>query len=991
MKHPVQLYVPQLTLFSFLFASLFSPLITSLYALDIPITLHESASAGAITKEPINMVFPIPNGVMKDPQGLILVDDAGKSIPAQFSALTHWYGNGEFIQHLLVNSEVDLPSGGKRIFHLKEGMTPPPDTSVLAIDDSTSITVNTGAIKFIVLKKGFNLFDQVWVNSQKIIVHDANSGGVLTKKDGTKQLDMANTLLTASIEENGPIRVVLQLFALSAYKNKTDFTHGFRCRIYAYAGKPWVKVDYALRNTPHADSKQPAGPMYFKDFSLEQTLSLGPKTTTQVATGNDVTDITSDSIVSASDSGLQIPGWIDVSENGFGVMASIRHFWQQYPMQTEYSATAKKLKLSFWPEGFQDYYYPQGNDGGRALAQIFWLDDGMQKTHQVCFYFHAKTVSQSELMKRAALFERYPIAQIEPTEWAKSRSLPDDGYIDPKTTGIYSPRKNIVYGKYDFNGETDRRLTNGTGGLPTSLLPFIVNGDPKTYFEWEPFYLMETDVRYTHMDNLMLSSGDAKMDLYTKQYGGTHYKDPFPWVKNADAAYDTGTGKRFGAWDVQHMWIYPFYEMYLMNGDYRIKDFYQELGGFMAYEISVEEPLWVKIYKGVPPINARGTAHPLAAVNLAFRCTGNPIFRKAAADYVDRIFTWYDHQDGSWLHDETVPFMEGFLARSLINFIQDSPPSEELQKQKAISVIAAFNDADMRSAWANGKGFGYTHPDTATTPPASASVSSVTMGDATAWLYLKTGASKYKDSLHIFMKSFPEYFTNWSGDYTGRTTTYMDQVGIADSTIPPSITDLTVTPESKLKFTSKGGAGFVVRWYGKSITDTYYSDFNSDTTSQISWWAAQVSPSLAVPVAAGGSQEISLYDVPVGTAVHVMIKTVGSNGVWSKGSNDATVTITQTLKNTVELKPSKLVPAKNSFRITSTAFGKVCQYISSLPTNEKIVFQIFNLRGQQIQFSNAITPNANGQYEWFIGREVSGACIIKVISSQRSEFIHAVL
>lgn len=969
-----------------LFPAVLLSLAAQAMALDIPISIRESASAGALTAEPVTVVFPIPAGTLKQVTGLSLVDDAGKPVPAQFTPLTRWFGNGEYIQQLMVNAQVDLPSGGKRAFRLKDGVSPAPEMAATATEAGGVITVNTGTLKFTVKKSGFNLFDQVWINGKEVIASGAQNGGVLVKKDGTRQPASANTQVTAVIEENGPMRVVLHVFGLTAYKNKTDFTHGFRCRIYAYAGKPWVKVDYALRNTPHADSKQPAGPMYFKDFSLEHTLKVGVTAASLVAVNVSAGGISTGLSVAAADETKKTPGWIDVSDGGLGVMAAIRHFWQMYPMKTEYDPVTRKLKLGFWPAGYKDYYYPKGDDGPKAEADIYWLDDGMQKTHQVCYLFHDATVPQADLAKRSALFERHPVGHVAPAEWNLARSLPDGGHIDPRTTGTYTPRSKFSYGKYDFSGETDRRRTSGTGGLPTSLLPFIANGDPNAYFDWEPFYLMETDVRYSHMDNLMLDPAvDSKMELFTKQYGGTHYKDPHPWTKNADAAYEAGTGVRFGAWDVQHMWIYAFYDMFLMNGDYRIKDFYQELGGFMSYEIAVQEPLWVKLYGGMPPINGRGTAHPLAAVNLAFKTTGNPVFRKAAKDYVDRIFDWFDHADGSWQHEVCVPFMEGFLARSLINFIQDSPPQDETQKQKAISVISAFNDAGMRWAWAPGKGFGYTQYDTVRTPPSSASVSSVTIGDATAWLYLTTGAVKYRDSLRVFMKTYPEYFTNWQGGYTGRTTTYMEKVGLPDGTLPDPIKDLVVTADSKLQFTSKGGTGYVVRWYTKSIRDTHYEAFSNDTASQISWWAAKVSAGNIVPAAVGAAQTLDLFDVPVGTKVHVMIKTIGANGMWSRGSNDAIATITQTLKNPNGLAPKKGKRPRTGLRLMSTPAGMAIKFRPEHPGNGRISLKLIDVQGKVKRSTRLEAPDAEGVYSWTPGGLGIGRYFLKVETPEWNE------
>jgi hypothetical protein len=429
------------------------------------------------------------------------------------------------------------------------------------------------------------------------------------------------------------------------------------------------------------------------------------------------------------------------------------------------------------------------------------------------------------------------------------------------------------------------------------------------------------------------------------------------------------------------MWIYAFYEMYLVNGDYRIKDFYEDLGAFMSYEIAVREPFWNKLYGGVPPCNARAAGHPLGAVNLAFRVTGDDKYRRAARSWVGRAFNWFDRADGSWKHDENVPFMEGFFARALINFIQDSKPAEEILRQKAISVISAFNDAALKWSWAPGKGYGYQHWDTATTFNTGPSASSVVLGDPAAWLYLTTGAPRYKDSMHVYMKSYAEYFTDWKGDYTGRLTTYMDKVGFADDAPPEAISDLQVSADSKLTFTSKGGSGFVVRWSTKTIKDTHFEMFSNDTASQKPWWSAEVSPSLAIPLAAGQKQTLDLYDVPAGTKVMVMVKTVGANGVWSRGSNLAAATITQTKSSAGEFelrvkpatrKPAYLVPPRS---------GRPLRFYpgEGRPAG-KARFRVLDLEGRQVAAGEATAP-AGGVYAWDPGPLPKRALVMEAVAA----------
>ena len=92
---------------------------TAAAALEVPMSVtnrtdwprhHEFASGGV----------PLPMGALKDETQLRVVDVAGKYVPAQFTVLNHWPGDGS-IRWVLVQFPVEIAAKQTLKFTLKRG------------------------------------------------------------------------------------------------------------------------------------------------------------------------------------------------------------------------------------------------------------------------------------------------------------------------------------------------------------------------------------------------------------------------------------------------------------------------------------------------------------------------------------------------------------------------------------------------------------------------------------------------------------------------------------------------------------------------------------------------------------------------------------------------------------------------------------------------------------------------------------------------------
>jgi len=106
----------------------------------------------------------------------MLADAAGKAAPAQFTKLAG-YDDGS-VQWALLDVVVDkLAANGEAKFAIRKG-GPGPGTGGLAksleiTETADAVTVDTGAVRFVVNKREFALFDEVTVGGRKVVAGGA--------------------------------------------------------------------------------------------------------------------------------------------------------------------------------------------------------------------------------------------------------------------------------------------------------------------------------------------------------------------------------------------------------------------------------------------------------------------------------------------------------------------------------------------------------------------------------------------------------------------------------------------------------------------------------------------------------------------------------------------------------------------------------------------------------------------------------------------------
>ena len=199
------------------------------FALDVPLTIRNRETTSK-TLEPITSGIPFAKGVLWTPSNVRLTEN-GKEIPAQFRTTAHWPDGS--MRWILADFQVDLQASGTTSITLQTGI-PHASVSGITIDNQSSLlTVHTGASDWSFTKSQLNVANQ----SLQVV----SSGKTYTAAPSSN---------TWEVEESGPMKTVIKIEG--NFFNGTEQLHnnlvGFQLRLFFYRNKPGIRAQVTLRN-----------------------------------------------------------------------------------------------------------------------------------------------------------------------------------------------------------------------------------------------------------------------------------------------------------------------------------------------------------------------------------------------------------------------------------------------------------------------------------------------------------------------------------------------------------------------------------------------------------------------------------------------------------------------------------------------------------------------------------------------------------------------
>jgi hypothetical protein len=381
-------------------------------AFQVELTVSENTGVSR-QSHPVTMGVPLARGVVYSDQD---VQIAG--VPGQFATLSRWPDGS--VKWLLCDFPADVSAYGTATYYLSDGTGDATNTSLEVTEDSDSIVVVTGPVKFIVSKTSFNLFQHLWLDEdesgtfeadEEMIAPHADDGAIVTDDAGDQYLAALDGDVTVQVEEIGPLRVSILAEGWhrdAAGQRGLDFT----VRIHAYSDQSFLRVFYTFYNRQstsigcHWDPPPPPE-SYFdvQDISLRSHVAV--QGDVQYAFGGDEGIVHSGSLQpsqlayiyaygtvtpgdlhyliggSVSGSGHRARGWADISDARWGLTTGIRQFWQHFPKGIEVNADGE-----VWVRLIPEYYdsTPINPDDAYTAADLVYC--GAAKTHEIFYYFH---------------------------------------------------------------------------------------------------------------------------------------------------------------------------------------------------------------------------------------------------------------------------------------------------------------------------------------------------------------------------------------------------------------------------------------------------------------------------------------------------------------------------------------------------------------------------------------------------------------------------
>jgi len=341
--------------------------------LTIKLTVQERAGVDR-EQWPVTQGIPFREGALDSTKNLRILDPNSNAVPAAFTTLTSWTPESNSVKWVLADFQATVAAHDSADYFLTTSSPSDPQAPTLEVTESEDeIRLDTGPIVVSVSRKWGSIIDRVWTRDaagqlQKIIANHRNGGGpyVVDHRDRAYWSWLDYKTFRAEVEERNPMRCVIKQTGWFS-DPATDRFCRFICRIHAYAGKPFLKLEHTFIYTGINTQQWIRGMGIVLKPSETSALkyaiggSPGYVAHGPLDTGEDAQIIQFDdrrfqlrpartSNGSKSDGlpGGQAEGWADLSSGRGGVTAAVRHFWQMFPKG--FRLSEEGIDIQLWPE-----------------------------------------------------------------------------------------------------------------------------------------------------------------------------------------------------------------------------------------------------------------------------------------------------------------------------------------------------------------------------------------------------------------------------------------------------------------------------------------------------------------------------------------------------------------------------------------------------------------------------------------------------------------
>ncbi len=475
---------------------------------------------------PLTFGVPFPKGGLADLSKIRLVDARGEPVAAQFTVRGYW-GSGVNADIRWLGVDFQSPEAGawwpqrqETPYFLEYGEAHPsvlPAGRLQIRQEKEGVYVDTGRLRFKVPSRRFNLFDEVFLDGRKVLAQGGEGGAYLIDHEGATYRAANDVEPLLTVEEEGPLRVVIRVEGwyvkdgtsgeTQSFRLPTDRLCKFVTRVEAYAGLSWVRVLHQWINT--SDSFK----VRFQDVGVslvhagihevEFGVEGAPPIKCLVEEGGvcllqhrhhqfEVHTHGERPVIEGEKSDGSV---MAIDQMGQTVTISHRETWQRFPKELE--VLPDRLTLHVWPVHGRDHpeidsyardryhqhwFSHQGRvlnltfpwqslltvfrfadspsidiykPGGTAMGGIHASAMGTAITSDFMVHFGEKTEAEAT-RKAVAAFQARPTALAEPSWTAASGALGPIHPYDPESFSLYEQAaQDAIFGMWKLQDYTE--------------------------------------------------------------------------------------------------------------------------------------------------------------------------------------------------------------------------------------------------------------------------------------------------------------------------------------------------------------------------------------------------------------------------------------------------------------------------------------------------------------------------------------------------------
>lgn len=565
---------------------------------------------------------PFPPGFVHDVRDLGVIDGRGEAVPSQAVVIVRWHepAYDGSVQWALMSFVADVPASGvSRYYFVDGGRARSPATSLHVQTSPDAVRVDTGAATFTIPASGAALLSRVQMNGRDLLGADGLRGILKPGAWPERGLDPTREHTAfherVDVEESGPARVVVVMRGEYRPGDNEGRLYGWTARLYFATNSASVRIVYTIDNGrldptlvggwrrtyvwPIDDASlvadlrlddgaivttmgerrgrrtEIAAPAAGHDVTIYQDSSGGPKWKdidggeyerwlspyTQGRTVRGVTfrgyRITAgDETVAAGERHL---GVLDISDATQGVAAALRNFAVECPHAL--GASAKRLRIGLFPGEF---------------AEPFALNEGQRKSWDVRLTFHGRARPGLEecfaeqdtlLLFRPAL--DWMIRTAATGAWPTGLAMmsPPAGR---RAARMSKDRLDGIQVGWDWYGWIGGWNSGGTHwNQSTAFAPWLLWGDGVSFDVAEARTLWAADLCAIHFREPDLAAFWLMMSGWPRWEENRVRRVFFPGYYNRN---------QWGTPDAGHMAMIMWTEYYLLTGDARAREAWEDLG-----------------------------------------------------------------------------------------------------------------------------------------------------------------------------------------------------------------------------------------------------------------------------------------------------------------------------------------------------------------------------------------------------------------------------